>query len=44
MSTVADTFVPYKNVPGPPRLEMERADNSDTVNTDRLPSRRNNNG
>jgi len=42
MSTVADTFVAHKNVPGPPRLEMERADNSGTVNTDRSPSGRNN--
>jgi 3-phenylpropionate/cinnamic acid dioxygenase small subunit len=29
-----DKFIPHKNVPGPVRLEMERADNSGTVNTD----------
>jgi acetoacetate decarboxylase len=30
----ADKFVPHKNVPGPARLEMEKADNSGVVNTD----------
>ena len=30
----SDDFVPHKNVPGPARLEMEKADNSGTVNTD----------
>lgn len=34
MSTVARTFVPHKNVPGPPRLHVEGADNSGTVNAD----------
>jgi acetoacetate decarboxylase len=29
-----DKFVPHKNVPGPARLEMEKADNSGTVNAD----------
>jgi hypothetical protein len=29
-----DKFIPHKNVPGPVRLEMERADNSGTVNAD----------
>jgi acetoacetate decarboxylase len=29
-----DKFIPHKNVPGPVRLEMARADNSGTVNTD----------
>lgn len=42
MSTVADTFVPHKNAPSPPRLETKRAENSGTVNTDRSPSGRNN--
>jgi hypothetical protein len=28
------TFVPHKNVPGPSRLEMEKADNSGAVKTD----------
>jgi hypothetical protein len=27
-------YIPHANVPGPPRLEMERADNSGTVNPD----------
>jgi 3-phenylpropionate/cinnamic acid dioxygenase small subunit len=30
----ADKFVPHKNAPGPARLEVEKADNSGTVNTD----------
>ena len=30
----ADAFVPHKNVPGPSRLEMEKADNSGAVNAD----------
>jgi len=30
----ADKFVPHKNVPGPPRLDMEKADNSGAVNAD----------
>jgi hypothetical protein len=34
MSTVNEAFVPHKNVPGPPRLEMAVADNSGTVYTD----------
>ena len=29
-----DKFVPHKNVPGPPRLEMAVADSSGAVNTD----------
>ena len=29
----ADNFVPHENVPGPLRLDMEKADNSGTVNT-----------
>ena len=29
-----DKFVPHKNAPGPVRLEVERADNSGTVNAD----------
>ena len=32
-SPQADTFVPHKSVPGPPRLKMEKADNSGAVNT-----------
>lgn len=34
MSTAKPAFVPHKNVPGPPRLDMAVADNSGTVNTD----------
>ena len=30
----ADKFVPHKNAPGPPRLDLEKADNSGAVNTD----------
>jgi hypothetical protein len=29
-----EKFVPLKNAPGPPRLDVERADNSGAVNTD----------
>jgi hypothetical protein len=34
MATPQTKFVPHKNAPGPPRLEVERADNSGVVNTD----------
>ena len=30
----ADKFVPHKDASGPPRLDMEKADNSGAVNTD----------
>ena len=30
----ADKFVPHKTVPGPSRLDLEKADNSGAVNTD----------
>jgi acetoacetate decarboxylase len=30
----SDKFVPHKNVPGPARLEMEKADNTGAVNAD----------
>ncbi|MBR1236401.1 hypothetical protein JQ597_26640 [Bradyrhizobium sp. AUGA SZCCT0177] len=30
----AEKFVPHKNAPGPPRLNVEKADNSGVVNTD----------
>ena len=30
----SDKFVPHKNAPGPPRLDLEKADNSGVVNTD----------
>ena len=29
-----EKFIPHKNAPAPVRLEMERADNSGTVNAD----------
>jgi acetoacetate decarboxylase len=34
MAKAKEAFVPHKNVPRPPTLEVERADNSGTVNTD----------
>lgn len=34
MASPQPKFVPHKNVPGPPRLDMALADNSGTVNTD----------
>lgn len=34
MSTPKQAFVPHKNVPGPPRLQMAVSDYSGTVNTD----------
>jgi len=36
MVTATKAFVPHKNVPGPPRLDiaLTLADNSGTVNTD----------
>ena len=34
MSSAKQAFVPHKNAPGPPRLEMPVADFSGTVNTD----------
>ena len=34
MATPKEAFVPFKNVPGPPRLEMATSDYSGTVNTD----------
>lgn len=34
MATPQTKFVPHKNVPGPPRLEMAVADYSGSVNTD----------
>jgi len=30
----ADKFVPHENAPGPPRLDLEKADNSGAVNAD----------
>ena len=32
--TAVDGFVPHKNAPGPPRLDMAVADSSGTVNVD----------
>lgn len=34
MAKAKEAFVPHKNAPGPPRLEMPVADFSGTVNTD----------